>query len=281
MIYLFLSIASSAAIAIVMRLSEGNVKSKLTMLATNYLVCLLISWGMMGFGNVLPEEEGLAAALGMGTFNGFFYVVALVLNQYNISRNGVVMPSVFSKMGSLLIPLIMSIVVFSEVPTVFQFVGFVLSVAAIIIINYQKTGADTGNLDKLPLMALLVAEGCASIMAKVFNEIGNLALDSQFLFYTFFTALIFCSMLIVIKKERPGVKELIFGTMIGIPNFMSAQFMMKALEYVPAVIVYPFRAVAVILTIMLAGIVIFKERLTRQQWFATGVILVSLVLLNL
>ena len=281
MIYLLLSIFCSAMIAIVMRLGQDKVTSKLCMIATNYFTCLVMSWAMMGFGNPIPAESGLRATLGMGTFNGFFYMLALILNQYNISRNGVVLPSVFSKMGGLLIPLLVSIVIFKESPTVFQFVGFVLSIVSVLVLNYRKEENGSGGKFMLSLFALLVAEGCAGIMSKVFNEIGNEVLAAHFLLYTFVTAFLFCAIVIIAKHERPGLHELIYGMMIGIPNFMGARFVLKALETVPAVIVYPARSVGSIVVIMLFGTLLFKERLGRQQIVAMGVILISLVLLNL
>ena len=281
MIYLLLSIFCSAMVAIVMRLSQGKVTSKLCMIATNYLTCLIMAWFLMGFGNPFPQEHGLLETLGMGTFNGFFYMLALILNQYNISRNGVVLPSVFSKMGGLLIPLLVSILIFKESPTVFQFIGFVLSIVSVFVLNYRQEEDGAGGKFMLSLFALLIAEGCAGIMSKVFNEIGNSVLATHFLFYTFVTAFLFCVLVILAKKERPGIQELIYGMGIGIPNFMGARFVLKALETVSAVIVYPARSVGTIVVITLFGTLLFKEKLRRQQIVAMGVILVSLVLLNL
>ena len=138
MLYLILSIFSGAMISTVMRLSQGKVTSKLAMFAVNYITCALLSWFIMGFMNPFPQEAGIWATIGMGAFNGTFYMLALVFSQYNIARNGVVLSSVFSKMGGLLIPLLVSILIFGEAPTVLQFIGFVLSVISIFVLNYRN-----------------------------------------------------------------------------------------------------------------------------------------------
>lgn len=281
MIYLILSIFSGAMISIVMRLSQGKVTSKLSMFAVNYITCALLSWMLMGFVNPFPKTEGIMPTIGMGTFNGTFYMLALVLSQYNIARNGVVLSSVFSKMGGLLIPLLVSILIFGESPTVLQFIGFVLSVISIFVLNYQKDADGVGGKFTLSLFALLVAEGCAGIMAKVFNETGNPVLASHFLFYTFVIAFQLCVIVIVAKHEVLGLSEFVYGLMIGVPNFLGARFVLRALETVPAVVVYPSRSVGTIVVITIVGTMLFKERLSRQQFVAIGVILVSLVLLNL
>lgn len=281
MTYLILSIFSGAMISIVMRLSQGKVTSKLSMFAVNYITCALLSWMLMGFVNPFPKTEGIMPTIGMGTFNGTFYMLALVLSQYNIARNGVVLSSVFSKMGGLLIPLLVSILIFGESPTVLQFIGFVLSVISIFVLNYQKDADGVGGKFTLSLFALLVAEGCAGIMAKVFNETGNPVLASHFLFYTFVIAFQLCVIVIVAKHEVLGLSEFVYGLMIGVPNFLGARFVLRALETVPAVVVYPSRSVGTIVVITIVGTMLFKERLSRQQFVAIGVILVSLVLLNL
>lgn len=281
MIYLVLSILCSAAMSILMRFSEGKVKSRLGMFFANYITCLVFAWHQMGFGPVFPQVDGFSAALGMGAFNGVFFLISLIMSQYNIAVNGVVLTSVFSRMGSLLIPLLMSIFIFGEIPTIFQYIGFFLAVTAIVMLNYRKGGAEKNGGSKIALIGLLLADGCAGIMSKVFAELGNSALSEHFFFYTFGTAMIFCMLMIFAKGEKIGKTEIIYGVVIGIPNFIGSRLVLKALETVPAVIVYPSRSVATIVLIIAAGMILFKERLSRQQLAAMGIILVSLVLLNI
>ena len=83
------------------------------------------------------------------------------------------------------------------------------------------------------------------------------------------------------KGERPGKYEIGFGLLVGIPNYFSAKFLLDTLEYIPAVITYPTCNVATILVVTLAGILFFREQLSRRQVLALGIILVALTLLNL
>ena len=81
MVYLLLAIASSALISVIMRLSADKVKGNLSMLAVNYLICMLLSAVYAG-GNVLPvREEGFSAALGLGVMGGVLFLAAFVLMQ--------------------------------------------------------------------------------------------------------------------------------------------------------------------------------------------------------
>ena len=159
-----------------------------------------------------------------------------------------------------------------------QVVGFVTALAAIVLINMEKDSALVQS--KMGLVLLLLGGGAADAMSKVFEELGERDLADQFLFYTFAAALLFCVVLMLVKKQRPEKAELFWGLLIGIPNFFSAKFLLLALRDVSAVIAYPTYSVATMLVITLTGVLSFREKLGRRQWVALGVILVALALLN-
>ena len=278
MLSLILAIASSAMVSIIMRLSDRKVTGNIAMLTVNYLMCLVVSAAYAGFGNLFPGVEGLPGALLMGSINGMLYLGGFVLLQINVRRNGVVLSSTFMKLG-LLVSIAVSVLFFHEVPDVLQVIGFALAVAAIILINFKKGAEGTADF-KLGLILMLLAGGMGDAMAKIFGELGNPALEPQFLMYTFLMALILCTALMLHKKQLPGKWEILFGLLIGVPNFFSAKFLLGALESISAVIVYPVYSVATILVVSMTGVLAFKERLEKRQWIGMGLILVALVLLN-
>ena len=278
MIYLLLAVISSTLVSVIMRLSTDRVKQNVAMLAMNYLMCTLLAVGYTGVGALLPASPALGQTLGMGAVHGALYLAGFVLLQYNVRQNGVVLSATFMKLG-LLVPMAVSILAFGEQPEVLQIVGFVLAVAAIVLINQNKEGGAVRSGGSLLL--LLLCGGCGDVMAKVFEELGETALEQQFLLYTFVAALVLCLALMLSKKQRPGVPEVLFGALIGIPNFFSAKFLLRALESVPAVIAYPTYSVATLLIITVTGVLLFREKLGKRQWCALGIILLALALLNL
>ena len=278
MLSLLLAILTSAMIAVIMRLSTDRVAGRTSMLAVNYFACLVLAALHTGISNLIPPDAGLPDAMGMGMVNGFLFLAGFVLLQSNTKRNGVVLSSIFMKLG-LLVPMVISVVFFREMPTVVQIIGFCAAIAAIILINYQKGGGKIGS--RWSLLLLLLAGGSCDAMAKVFEEVGAPSLSAQFLFYTFVVAFLLCLALAVWKKEKYGIKELLFGLALGVPNFYSARFLLASMKTVPAVIAYPTFSVGTILTVTLAGVVLFKEKLTKHQWIALAIILLALALLNL
>lgn len=275
MFYLILAIAGSAMISILLRISSGKIKEGCSMLAFNYLTCTILGIAYAGFDPAVVHHSGFPAALGLGVVNGILLLGGFILMQASVRQNGVVLTSIFTKLG-LLVPVVMSVVVFREMPTMVQIIGFCIAVAAIILINLQK---DTGRFDWSLIILLLVC-GSTDAMAKIYKAVGSADLTDPYLLYSFGAAFVLCVGVVIAKKERPGFREFLFGTLIGIPNFLSSKFLLSALATVPAVVAYPTFSVATLLVITLTGVLAFREKLKAHQWAALAAILVALVMLN-
>lgn len=278
MVFLCLAILSSCAITLLMRISTNKVTAKLSMLSVNYLICSLLSATYADFDLICPDISGFSTTVVLGVVGGILFLVSFVLLQWNTARNGIVLSSVFMKLG-LLVPIILSVLVFHELPTGTQIAGFGIALIAIVLMNAKKE--NSGSPFRWELLALLLLGGAADAMSKVFEALGPAALSNQFLFYIFAVALVLCVALVIYKKERPGIRELLFGAAIGIPNFFSSKFLLRSLADLPAVVVYPSFSIATMLIATIAGVFFFKERLLKLQWLALIAILAALWLLNI
>lgn len=279
MLSLCLAVFSSAMVSIVMRISSGHIKHNLGMLTMNYIVCALLAGFFGGFRGAFDlSSPQVGLTLAMGTVNGFLYLAGFVLMQMNIRKNGVVLSSIFQKLG-LLVTLVISVVFYREIPDLMQGCGFIIALAAIVLMNYQKGSGGVGS--RGALLAMLLSCGLGDAMAKVFTESGVAALESQFLLYTFGVAMGLCFVLMTLNGQKIGLREALFGTLIAVPNFFSSKFLLGALESLSAVIVYPVFSVGTILVVTLAGVLAFRERLTGRQWTGVAAILAALVLLNI
>ena len=278
MLYLILAILSSAMVSITMRLSTEKVSGNASLLAVNYLTCAVLSALYAGVGDLFPAVPTLGNAVLLGFISGVLYLAGFAIFQVCVIKNGVVLSAIFMKLG-LLVPMVISICFFHEVPGLTQILGFILAVAAIILINFEK--GKTAVQFRIGLILVLLAGGGADAMSKVYEELGDLTLSNQYLFYTFLVAALLCVPLCICKKDRPGRNEILYGMLVGLPNFFSAKFLLRALEFLPAVIVYPCFSVITILLITLAGVLFFREKLGRRQQAAIVIILAAVALLNL
>ena len=278
MLFLLLAILSSAMISILMRISSNRISANLSMLAVNYLACALLGLGYTGFQPVTPEHPGFGVAFWLGVLSGFLYLAGFVLFQTNVRRNGIVLSSIFMKLG-LLVPVVMSMLLFREMPTFIQMAGFCIALGAIVLINWKKDRDGKGFGMGLLLMLLMC--GGSDAMSKVFERYGSADCSDSYLFFTFAVAFLLCAGAVLCKKEKPGFPELLYGTLIGIPNFFSAKFLLGALTKLPAVVVFPSFSVATLLVVTLTGVAVFRERLSRRQWIALGAIIAALICLNI
>ena len=278
MMYLILAIVSSALVSIIMRCSEKYIDNNISMLSINYLMCLILAGIYIDFHQIYIPVIGMNKAIVLGIINGILYLSGFILLQRNINKNGVILSSLFMKLG-ILIPMIVSIFVFKELPSTVQLIGFIIAIISIVFMNIKKEDTNVGF--KFGLLLLLIVNGTTDTMSKIFDEVGNTMLSEQFLFYTFLFALILCVFFTFIKKQSLHKNELFFGLLIGIPNYFSARFLLQALQSIPAVIVYPTYSVSTIVVVTVVGILLFKETLYKYQKISMIGILLSLILLNI
>ena len=274
MLYLILSILLSALIAIIMRYSERYTKNGNGMLIFNYVMCIALSacFTRFSFG------EGFGFAVGVGALNGVLFLSVFMLLKWNISRNGVILPSTFQRLG-VIIPTILSIAVFGEKPNVFKVIGFLITIAAIVFMN---GGGERGHdRSYLGLIAMLCIAGITDAFAKVYEHWGNPEMSGMYLFVTFCVAFIVLSIIMLVRHERIDKWCVVFGLMVGVPNFFSARCLLNALAELPALIVYPTYAISILAVLAIAGIVLFHEKLSKRQWISLGGIAAALVLLNI
>ena len=276
MFFFILAVVSSALVSILMRTSENHVRNNITMLLCNYLVCMLMAMLTSGTLEVFPEGSGFA--LGLGLFSGVLYLGAFVLLQWNIAQNGVALPATFMKLG-VLVPTLMAMTLFHEQPTWMQLAGIALAIVAILMIQMDKGHSQAKS--GVGLIALLLFGGLANGMNKVYEVYGAPALQAHYLLYTFGTAFVLCAVLCIVRRQSIAWPDVLFGGLIGIPNYLSSYFLLLSLAQLPAVVVFPMFSVCAIVLVTLVGWLAFGEKLSRRQLAAMGVILAALVLLNL
>lgn len=277
MLYLILAILSSTLVAVLMRLSRRFSKNGMAMLASNYVMCSAAAAALAGW-KLIPSGEGVGMTLLLGGISGVLYLLGFVLLRWCMGRSGVVLPATFQKLGVML-PTLAAVTVFGETISPMQIIGVVIATAAIIMMQGRLERSERKGF--LGLIALLLVCGGCDLMAKVFETVGNPAQNDQYLFYTFATALALCIILCGVKKQRVAWADVLCGFAIGIPNYLSARFLLLSLTEVDAVVVYPTFSVGVIVMVAAVGMLLFRERLERRKLIALGMILGALVLLNI
>ena len=280
MFYLLMAIICSTMITLVMRIGEGKIRNNMGMFMTNYAICVLVSRISMGEMNLFTKTEGIGFSMALGLCTGIMFLACFVFMQWNMKKNGVVMTSTFTKLG-VLVPTLMAILIFGEIPQLIQVLGIIIALAAILIIHFDKENdvVQNGNMKKWLIVQLLMS-GFTDSLVNIYDKTGNLILKDHYLFYTFLTAFILALVMGVRKKEKFCKWDVLFGVLIGVPNYFSSSFMLLALRSVPAIIAYPVCNVGTIVTISVASMLLFKEKISNCKKIGLLFVMVALVLLN-
>lgn len=284
MIYLIFAILCSSSITLLFRFTEKKDINKYGMLCTNYLACIASALYFTGYSSdIIPSGHDGMMAFGFGIINGAIYLAGLILNQRNVKTNGPIMTATFSRLG-LLIPIAGSIVFLGERPGAVKILGILLALFAIIFVstsNGKEESNTNGFKEKSWLIIMLVVSGASGLLTKIFQYTGNGQWDNQFLLYTFSMAFVLCAILLVKSGKKIRLADLLYGIALGLPNYMSSRFELKALNQIPAFIVFPSESICTILVVSLFSMVIFKEKITKKQVISILTIMAALVLLNI
>ena len=284
MFSLLLAIVSSASMALVLKAFREPKGNRFGILLGNYLTCVVIAFLFV------PDKAAILspspATLFCGILAGCLFVGGLVSMQTSTRLNGAALTAAFSKLG-MLVPLILSLAVFGEKPSLLQLLGLVLVLAALFVLHSPQGSA--GKVQKnsafLWLLITLFACGFSDGMAKIYERVGTVGEDTVYFFILFLTATVLCGALCLKEKRQTGKKlraaELISGIAVGVPNYFSSYLLLKALQSLPAFVTYPVFSTGTIVLVMLLGFLLFKEKPDRRRLGSIGLILAALVLLNL
>lgn len=280
MIYLILAILCSAGVSIFMRASEKYCQGHYGILLMNYVVCVLVGLILTGRGLTQTDGKGMPVTIVFGVVTGLLYCGSFILLQWNVRKNGVILSSTFMKLG-VIVPAVLAVVWFGERPGWNQGLGFILAITAILMIHLEKGKIRTEKAYTIGLLLLLLGGGLGDSMAKFYDVYGNPGLGSFFLMLSFLVSGIISGILVFRGGEKITKYEVLFGVLIGIPNYFSARFLLWALADIPAVITYPTYSIAAMALIGAAGVLMFREKLTKRQWGAYLLVILAVGLLNM
>ncbi|MCK4538707.1 MAG: EamA family transporter [Candidatus Krumholzibacteria bacterium] len=278
MIWLLPAAVCSITIAAILKINEGAGGSRLVMMGGNYIVASFIALLMLR-GNPGPFDR---VTLGIGVLTGADYVISFLVLMAGIGKGPLALPVTVMRL-SVVVPVVASIFLWNETPGLTRYGGIALGLAAIVFFGLgvaghgRKKRATRGFW--LLLAAIFISTGLASILLKTFREVSPDVRRLAFTWLLFSSAGILTWLIILLKRIRVDWKTFRLGMFLGLPNLFSTVFTLKALENIPASIVFPFINVTVIFGATLLGLFVWKEKLDRLS--TTGLVFaaVSLVLL--
>jgi len=126
-IFLLLAIISSTSISLILKYSESKNLNRYAVTSSNYIAAFTASIILMlskSEGVILNGLEDVAV---LGIFAGIMYFLGFIFIQKSIKENGVGITGAVSKTG-IILPVVLSMILWREIPGVIQSAGVILSI---------------------------------------------------------------------------------------------------------------------------------------------------------
>ncbi len=278
MIWLLPSAGCSIAIAVILKVNEQRKGNRLLIAGANYILASLLALVLLKGQVTLPDR----ATLALGTVGGIDFVLGFLLLMTGMSRGPLAVPVTVMRI-SVAVPIVVSIFLWGETPGSAQWMGIGLGLAAIVIfgagVSGSSSGNDTGGRYWLLIVSLFLVMGGGDVILKACRELSPRTERLLFAWILFSVAAVFTWLLVWIRGVRISRSTLLLGFLLGVPNLFSTIFTLKALESVPASVVFPFINLTVILGSTLLGYLVWKEHLSRLGIIGMALAAVAVILL--
>lgn len=283
MLYLLLAILCSAAIALILKWGGKVASSQEYVLSGNYFSATLAAGAALLMtqkpSSLIFGSSEFALLAGLAGIMGILLYSAFRLYQKSIHENGVAITGAFAKMG-VLVPTVISMFLWREFPSLPQSIGILITLAALVYYYLPRKGEVAKMTFGVLLLILMLANGSADFMTKIFQKQFPVSEKELFLMMAFFVALLI-SLFFALRDSKFALKDFSIGIALGIPNVFSSYFLILALQQVIATIAFPVFSAGSLVVITLGGLFLFKEKPGKREWTTIAGILTALIFINL
>jgi drug/metabolite transporter (DMT)-like permease len=288
MIPLVLSIIASTFIFVLFRLFARYSINTLQAIVVNYFVAC--TCGIIGYQNsieisAIPKYDWFYYTVALGAL----FIIVFNLMATTTQRSGLSVVSVATKMA-LVIPIGFGLWYYQEPLGPFKAIGIILALAAVYLVSVKnRSGVILQNRNLMFPVLVFFGSGLIDTSLNFLQNdfIKDKSLIPLFSSTIFMTAGVIGIMVLVVQKIK-GVlfleyKNIIAGVVLGIPNYFSIYFLVKALRsnLLDSSGIFTINNVAIVIISTLLGIVFFKEQLSLKNWIGIILAVISIALVSL
>lgn len=286
MIYLLLSILFSTGLFVIFKYFGIFKIDVLKAIFINYIVAFIMGFAFtensFSFAEI-PNQPWFIGATCLGAlFVSIFFVMAMTAQ-----RNGVSATSVAGKM-SVVIPVFFGVFLYNESVTFLKIAGIIIALIAVYLASVKEKSTASKNAGLLFPVLLFLGSGAIDTILK-FVESNYVPKNEVSIFSgsLFGIAAIFAAIILIIKtikkKEPFGIKNIIAGVILGVPNYFSIVFLIKALqtEGFESSTLFTVNNVGIVLLSTIVGIVVFKEQFNVKNKIGVALAILGIVIVAL
>lgn len=282
MINLILSILFSSSLYVVFKYFEKYNVNTLHAIIVNYIVAgtcgFLFYNGKVNF-SIVPEKPWFIGAVALG----FLFIFIFNLMALTAQKNGLSVASVSGKM-SVVIPILFAVIVYKEQLGLLKVLGIIIALLAVYFTSVKEK-SNTIPFNKKTLIypiLLFIGSGIIDTFIK-YMETNYLSQQEV----PYFSAMVFSFagiigfVTLIIKRDfNFKWKNVVGGILLGVPNYFSIVYLLKALQNkdLNSSTVFTINNVAIVMLSTILGIIIFKEQLIKKNWLGIALAVISILL---
>ena len=287
MVYLILSILFSVLLLVNFRLHpKYNIDTTQT-IVFNYWVCVLLGWFLLPAGTAFTIDWSAdityySLLLGLG------FIVVFMLSGASTLQSGITVTSLANNM-SLVIPVLFNLWVFNTTQSfgALNYIGLGLAFVAVYLSTWKKKETEDievkNNRLTLPLLVFLMY----GLTNTAFNYLNLKYVTASgttiaFMLTACLGAVVSGLFLLIYQRKSIVLRNVIAAIPLGIPNFLSFYFLLKALDVFKnnGAYVLPVYNIGVIVVSACVALFFFKEKLAKWNWIGLTLALVAIVLIS-
>ena len=285
MIFLLLSILFSTGLFVVFKYFGIYKIDVLKAIFVNYIVAF--SMGFFFAERQIPISEiylqpWFSGALFLGAlFVSIFFVMAMTAQ-----KNGVSVTSIAGKM-SVVVPVFFGILLYNESVTFLKIVGIIMALIAVYLSSVKEEKSEKNGTLLLPIL-LFIGSGTIDTLLKYIQE--NYVADEDVSIFSgslFGIAGVFAFLILVIKtikkRESFGYKNIIAGIILGVPNYYSIIFLIRALQNknFESSTLFTINNVAIVVVSTLVGLFFFKEKFSIKNKIGVAMAILGIIIVTI
>lgn len=288
MIFLLLAILSSTFIFVLFKLFPHFNINTYQAIVINYLTAGVIGFAINNNDKLLSEIFSFNWIY-FALFIGILLLLTFLLIKYSTQNIGVSITTVACKM-SVVIPILFSIIYDHEKIFFTKILAIVLAILSIFLLVKK----DKNNLRKKPQwwilflpLFLFIGLGLSDTLVKLIQNEYIKPEDSSFFTSSLFSFSFLASVLVGVFQKQFFIKflkiqNIIGGILLGLANFGSLFYLLKALNYsgFESSVVFGMVNLGIILLSVMFGLVLFNEKLKKINWAGIALALVSIFMLS-
>ncbi len=232
----------------------------------------------------IPKYDWFYYTLGLGAL----FILVFNLMAITTQRSGLSVVSVATKM-SVVIPVVFGLLYYKDSLGIYKAIGILLALIAVYLASVKKKDGLKIKPKNLifPVLVFLgsgIIDTSIKYLEDSFVAEADVPLFSATIFFTAFTLGV---LVLLVQKLRGKFqfewKNILGGIALGIPNYFSIYFVVKALrsDLFESSGIFTVNNVAIVILSTFVGILFFKERLLPKNWLGIGLAVLGIFLIAL